>query len=48
MVRKIPVTVRFPLQRMAPKSSVNEDCQDDLEKSTANGKIMSIMDGDRE
>jgi hypothetical protein len=48
MTRKIPVIVRFPLQRIAPKSRVNEVCQEDLEKSAENGSNMLIMDGDRE
>ena len=48
MARKIPVTVRLPPQRIAPKTSVTEVCQEDLEKSTENGHNMAIMDGDRE
>ena len=48
MARKTPVTVRLPLQRIFPKSSVNAVCQEDLEKSTENGAIMVIMDDDRE
>ena len=48
MVRKIPVTVRLPLQSVAPKSNVNAVCQLDLEKSAENSHNMAIMDGDRE
>ena len=48
VARRIPVTVRLPLQRMAPKRRSNEVNQEGLEKSTANGHNMAIMECGRE